>query len=115
MNRRNFIQRGVALGAASAVTAATPLKALAGDPVVSGSYRTGQRYRSACGQELVLEAVDQQRLTPRSRSYRLCFRGEACTVLGEGTHTLSGPNGDIALFLQPSADGGLVAWFNHLG
>lgn len=114
MDRRGFIRGSLLAGTGVAVVAAAPLKALARDAVVAGGYRTGQRYRSACGRELVLEAIDQQRLQPRSRSYRLCFRGEACAALGEGTHTLSGPNGEVALFLQPSADGGLVAWFNHI-
>ena len=113
MNRRHFIGGSMLAGATFA--AASPLKALAGDAVVSGGYRVGQHYRSVCGRELVLETIDEQRLTPRTRSYRLCFRGEACTVLDEGTHTLSGPNGEVALFLQPSVSGGLVAWFNHLG
>ena len=115
MDRRHFIRGSVFAGTGAALTAVTPLKALAGDAVVAGGYRVGQRYRSACGRELVLETIDEQRLTPRSRSYRLCFHGEACKALGEGTHSLSGPNGDVSLFLQPSVNGGLVAWFNHLG
>ena len=115
MDRRHFLRGSVLAGTGAAFAAASPLKALARDAAVAGGYRVGQRYRSACGRELRLEAIDQQRLSRRSNSYRLCFRGEACAALGEGTHVLmSGPNGEVTLFLQASADGGLVAWFNHL-
>ena len=114
------MQRRAFLGAATAAAAmlgsrSAPARSLGRLTTGTGSYVVGQRYRSVCGGELLLDAIDQQRLTPRSRSYRLCFRGEACATLGEGTHTLSGPNGEVALFLQPSADDRLVAWFNDLG
>ena len=114
MQRRDFL--GAATAAAVVLGShSTAARSLGSLTTTAGSFAVGQRYRSACGRDLVLEAIDQQRATQRSYSYRLCFRGEACVALDEGMHRMIGPQGEVSLFLQPSEGGTLVAWFNHLG
>ena len=112
MKRRDFLLRS----AGAALLAATPLSVLAaarGGLLEDPQAWIGTRFRLAGGAEIELAAVEQLGCDRHCTQHCLRFRALSGSTPPEGTHLLTGPHGQHALFLQVGRDGP-VAHLNRL-